>query len=497
MNVLRSGPSSNLALEQQWSWKVCGAILALATITAILVVYFPLAWVGVLAVLAVGAQFFKPISGLAVVMLSCGLLSYSPFEAGALSRLYPGDIAIGIFLVTWFVNKASWPPRDLFQPNVINRPLLGIAIVTVLSMIWSRLHPDPSVTYSFPHSDVSWTTTQVSQVFLLAATTCMPFAVASAIKNWKDVETVVITMGIVVALGSAVTIAALTFGFGGSYSILGAVRAYWQQPWSSSMEPLASLVLPFLYAGFLFGRRSISRYWLIRPLFVFCLVGVGLTFSRESWLLAFLGVLFVSALWIRRNIKSVVSLLVVSLVLFGVLFSGVIGVVSRFYNPDEVYGFERIYFYITALQLFITHPLLGVGAGNYQFFDRIYAEVSAGGVAHNQLLEVAAEMGLPGLIIFCWLVWALLRFLRTFRLGVEGEDGPPYWLRAAAWAFAFVWIAECLFRDAFLVTAAGGGGTKSITDTIFAWILLGVLFATSNLSRSSVDSKALEDNCPS
>ena len=73
------------------------------------------------------------------------------------------------------------------------------------------------------------------------------------------------------------------------------------------------------------------------------------------------------------------SQVIAAFLLVGVFASGAVGLVSRFYNPDEVYGFERIYFYITALQLFASHPVMGVGAGNYQFFDRTYAEVSAGG----------------------------------------------------------------------------------------------------------------------
>src|SRR5207248_7589929 len=156
---------------------------------------------------------------------------------------------------------------------------------TPLSMLWSRLFPDPSVTYSFPHADVSWTTAQVSQLALLAATICMAFAVAATIKNWKNVETIVITMGIVVALGTMVTIAAVVFGFGGTYTILGATRGYWEQPWDSSMEPLSSLLLPFLYSGVLFGRHSLSRYRSVCVLFVLCLVGVLLTLYRATCLL--------------------------------------------------------------------------------------------------------------------------------------------------------------------------------------------------------------------
>jgi len=475
--------SNSLALPQRWSWKVYAVIVAIAVATATLIVQSPLVWVGVAGVLTLSAQFLNPISGIGVVLFTCGLLSYSPFEAGALSRLYPGDLAIAVFLLAWLVGHRPWSVKDLFRPDFINRPLLAMAVVTPLTMLWSRLHPDPSVVYSFPHSDVSWTMAQLSQLALLAATVCMPFAVVSAIKSWKDVETIISIMGVVVALGTLVTITALVFGFGGTYTILGATRAYWEQPWDNSMEPLSCLLLPFLYAGVLFGRRSLSRYGLVCTLFLFCLLGVALTFSRESWLLALFGVLFVSGLWIYRHRSSWFSLLMVAVSLFVLLLSGAAGIISRFYNPDEVYGLERIYFYVTAAQLFMTHPWLGVGAGNYQFFDRTYAEVSSGGIAHNQFLTLAAETGILGFGIFLWLLVAVFGLLKRLNLRKGELNDSGYWVKAAAYGFVFAWMAECLFREAFFVTAAAGGGTKFLTANIFAWILLGILLATVNLSQ--------------
>jgi O-antigen ligase len=354
-------------------------------------------------------------------------------------------------------------------------------------MLWSRLFPDPSVTYSFPHSDVSWATAQASQLALLVATICVPFAVAATIKSWKNVETVVVTIGIVVAIGTLLTTAALIFGFGGSFAILGATRAYWEQPWDSSMEPLTALLLPFLYAGVLFGRRVLFNYGLVCVLFLLCLLGVVITFSRATWLLAFLGLLFVSALWLRRRVTSVLSLILIAVLLFTILMSGILGLVSRFYNPDEVYGLERIYYYATALQLFMGHPMLGVGAGNYQFFDRSYEGESAGGIAHNQFLTVAAETGVPGLVVVLWFVVALLRLRRRLNVWKGRVDDPHYWVKAAGAVFVLAWIAECFFQEAFFVTAAAGGGTRVMTATVFPWILLGILFAVFNLSQGTAE----------
>lgn len=473
------------AIPQDWSWKICVLVAGLAVALDILIVQSPLVWLGVAGAVAVLAQFRSPLSGLAVVLFSCGLLNYSPFESGAWSRLYPGNVAIGIFLVAWLMSNRSWSLRNLFPATPVRGPLLGLAIVTPLSMLWSRFHPDPEVTYSFPHSDVSWATAQVSQLVLLAATIGIPLAVAAGIKRWKDVENVVTIMGVVVAMGTLVTTGGLILGFGGSYAILGATRAYWGQPWDSSMEPLTALCLPFLYAGVLFGRRSLSRYWLICVLFVFCLLGVVLTFSRAMWVLAFCGLLLVSASWLRSRLSPGLAILVTAVATVAIIFSGVVGLVSQFYNPEEVYGLERIYYYATALQLFATHPLLGVGAGNYQFFDRSYEGNAAGGIAHNQFLTTAAETGLTGLAVALWFVLALLRIRRQLLAPAEPLGKRHDWVKVAGSAFVLVWIAQCFFREAFFATAAAGGGTKVLTDTVFAWTLLGVLLATCRLSQAT------------
>jgi O-antigen ligase len=466
------------------SWKSYSLIIGLAVGIAFLSVSAsPVLWFVVAGILVVACQLFNQLNSLAVVMLSCGLLNYSPYETGALSRIFPGDIAMALFLVAWLAKQRPWSIKGMFYPDLMNGPLFAMAIIVPFTMLWARLHPDPSVTYSFPHSDVSLTVTQISQMGLLASTICMPFAVAAAIKSWKNIEFVIIVMGGVAAIGSMVTAAAMAFGFGGSYEILGVTRAYWEQPWQSSMFVTVS-ILPFLYSAVLFGRPSVSSYRFICVLFVICLAGVILTFSRECWLLAVFEILLVSGMRLRRSLASLAAVLILAILLFVVMSLGSMSSVSQFYNPNEVYGLERIYYYITALQLFISHPILGVGAGNYQFFDRLYEGVSAGGIAHNQFLTIAAEMGVLGFAVFVWFVICLLRLGRKLKPSQEGSRDADYWFKPAASCFVLAWLSECFFSEAFFVSAAAGGGTKTITVPIFAWILLGLLFAAIRLDEA-------------
>ncbi|MBO0911398.1 MAG: O-antigen ligase family protein [Acidobacteria bacterium] len=472
------------AITQDWSWKISLLLAAVAVTLDVLILQSPVVWLGIAGAVALLAQFRSPISGLAVVVFTCGLANYSPFKAGTLSRLYPGNVAIAIFIIAWLARTKPWSAKSLFPPVAIRAPLMGLAVLTPISMLWSRLFPDHEVVYSFPHSDVSWAMVQASQFALLAVTICVPFAVLAGIKRWKDIENLVLMIGVVVAAGTVVTVAALKFGFGSDYEILGATRGYWEQPWDSSIEPLSALALPFLYAGVLFGRRSLSHYWLFCLLLPFCLLGAVLAFSRATWLMAFSGVLLVSASWLRSRVTPTYAI-VISVIVSGIVaISGLVGFVSHFYNPNEVYGLERIYYYISALHLFASHPLLGVGAGNYQFFDRSYEGEQAGGIAHNQFLTAAAETGIVGLALLLWLVVAFHRIHR--QLGVEGNRRNPHdWLRAAGSAFLPIWVMECLFQEAFFPTAAAGGGTHVMTEITFPWIFLGILLAACGLNQTA------------
>src|SRR5215475_3249109 len=99
------------AIPQDWSWKISLLLAAVAVTLDVLIVQSPLVWLGIAGVVAVLAQFRSPMSGLAVVVFTCGLANYSPFDSGVLSRLYPGNVAIAIFILAWFARTRPWSWR--------------------------------------------------------------------------------------------------------------------------------------------------------------------------------------------------------------------------------------------------------------------------------------------------------------------------------------------------------------------------------------------------
>jgi len=78
----------------------------------------------------------------------------------------------------------------------------------------------------------------------------------------------------------------------------------------------------------------------------------------------------------------------------------------------------------------LSHPGLGVGAGAFQVAEgtlapearvQQYGQWWKWSVAHNSLLEVGAEIGVPGLIVYVVLVVCAFRALSRVRQEASGE----------------------------------------------------------------------------
>jgi len=73
-------------------------------------------------------------------------------------------------------------------------------------------------------------------------------------------------------------------------------------------------------------------------------------------------------------------------------------------------GSDRLYFLGSALEMWFTHPVLGVGAGAYGDVHPKYQQrvVSASTSAHNEYFQVLAELGLVGAVLLAMLLLCLM-----------------------------------------------------------------------------------------
>ncbi len=118
------------------------------------------------------------------------------------------------------------------------------------------------------------------------------------------------------------------------------------------------------------------------------------------------------------------------------------------FNPEETSNEGRIFIWTQTFKSLTEHPLLGVGVGNFPVvLGQDVSLAKAGSSAHNLYLNIAAEMGIPALIVFLLLLFELLR--RSFLVFLNTRD---QFLRSFSWLsiLSLLWILAYSLTDAAL-----------------------------------------------
>lgn len=362
---------------------------------------------------------------LAIVILT---LAVSPFEvtlAGA--RVTAAKIAIIAVFLYWLATNRH---RLLAAVARVRHIAIPSAIVILGSVVsWTAA------------TDLAAAVTETIQLCLVLVCLVVPFA--DSIRTTASAKRVL--WGAIAALGVAAAIALTTYrpmpmariaGFDGHPNTLGAQM---------------SLAVPALAVLATAPRRALQR---IAELLLLCLMSVALllTFSRAGMIAAVLAaMLAVIMLPIRSGIKSSASgYLAIALILAAISFTVVdvavvpdgYGTLSRM-KPDESWSgtevfepmvvkltsglaftvndgstIERIELLKTALRMFRSHPVTGVGGDNYvtrlpEYWDAPIpwdSPTPPYRLAHWTIAQMAAEYGILGLVGTLWLLFAALYY---------------------------------------------------------------------------------------
>jgi O-antigen ligase len=194
-----------------------------------------------------------------------------------------------------------------------------------------------------------------------------------------------------------------------------------------------ALVIPVALAITSVQPTSRKRMlWLLVSLVL--VASLLLTSSRGG----FLGLLVAATIFVyRRRGAGAAVALVVALVLAALPTNlGERALATLFQDSEAPAGLEasneaHVALFWGALRMIADAPLTGVGPYNFKTFSTAYSGLERDFIAHNSYLELAAELGLPVLVIFLLLVAAVFRGLR--RAVAMGSGGPAQ-RELAAWA---------------------------------------------------------------
>lgn len=129
---------------------------------------------------------------------------------------------------------------------------------------------------------------------------------------------------------------------------------------------------------------------------------------------------------------------------------------------------ERFKIFLVGVNIAKDNPVFGVGLGAYGLENARYAPDLGKKDTHNTYLNLAAEVGIPGLLLWVALVWNVLRGAYRMR---QSRSVPmarlQFWLESALWAY----LISALF------------GTYSRINILY--VMLAVLWCSTEVLKST------------
>jgi O-antigen ligase len=139
---------------------------------------------------------------------------------------------------------------------------------------------------------------------------------------------------------------------------------------------------------------------------------------------AFLGLVVAALFLVWHTKRRVRNLVLMSVLVLPLSLALPISPLHRFLEPRGS-EYESTQFHLEAwkagLHMIQAHPIAGVGLGKFKALMPLYMSVTPGTpvnvdtMAHNMFIEVAAELGLPALLVFLGIFWFTYRTLGRLR----------------------------------------------------------------------------------
>jgi O-antigen ligase len=252
---------------------------------------------------------------------------------------------------------------------------------------------------------------------------------------------------LVVVCGAALGVGAIRSYVNGEFAmkglrIEGLVGGMFENP--NDLATALDLLLPFAVALTLIGKGLARLFYLVCAAVL--AIGVLFTLSRGGFLglIASSGVL----LWKLgrwRRLKTTLGVALICGILLAVMPGGYGARIVTIFNTEQDQtgsAQQRRELLERAASVAISRPIVGVGMGNFHIYS--IKEKAA----HNAYLEIAAELGVTGLIAYLILIIAPLRSLHRIERQTRGmrsqSEREMYWLSVSLQA-AFVAYMVCSF----------------------------------------------------
>lgn len=359
------------------------------------------------------------------------LIAYVPFNkmlsgtfGGFMTALNLTNILILVTVFCWVMNSMLTKQR-MFDGSALNWLVLLFCFLGVFSVIRGGFYYGSryAMEYIFPLK--RWLT----PVFLY-------FIALNVIKNKEILKNTIIILMIVVAAAGLLTVkegfdlgdagsldSSRVNGIAGQPNMMGAFFVYYM----------------FLFLGFFYFNWNKLQSWMLLIPFLICFRGIQVTYSRGAYMAFAFGLAAIT--FFKNKILFFLMCLGIIFALLNPQFlpGGMRFAIDRTEKTDNKgFAMEQIYegapledtvdassanritIWKAALEMIKDNPLWGVGYGVFGYALGYYNPNFSGWDAHNTYLIIAAEMGIPVLLIFMIIIFIL--FKDSFWLFTRVED---------------------------------------------------------------------------
>jgi putative inorganic carbon (HCO3(-)) transporter len=258
----------------------------------------------------------------------------------------------------------------------------------------------------------------------------------------------------------------------GAFQIQGALRAFGHFDQPNPFAGYLTMILPLALCMGLTRANPSPYRWLSLGAAALIAAGIGLSQSRGAWLGAAVAAACLLLAWSRFTRRLLIPGVLAGVLAVALAISGLLppAIFDRLAQTIEYFGVfdvrtvevtsqnwaivERMAHWQAGWYMFLDHPWLGVGAGNYgQAYPDYFVSTwrDALGHAHNYYINMLAELGLIGGGTLLLLLGLAFRQLGGALVGSEGRRH-NFWRAVLAGVFGglVVFCVHNMFDSLFV-----------------------------------------------
>jgi O-antigen ligase len=221
------------------------------------------------------------------------------------------------------------------------------------------------------------------------------------------------------------------------------------------------MIVAFPFTVFWFLSRKGSRRLLFGGLTALIVMTIILTSSRGGFV-GFLGVSLAILLRARKILRKAFMPLMIIIILGSGIFifyakssfreqMSTLLTYEQDYNVTAYSG--RIEIWKRGLKIMAEHPIFGVGIDGFATAEGL-SHKDVGGkwsTAHNSFIQMGAELGFMGLILFCYIIWASMKGIKKV-VKSANQEKKAYPILTTLYAIQCSWIGYAI--GGFFLSAA-------------------------------------------